>query len=69
MLSKKDQDRIKSPVLWTSIFSLILLVFNTFGLFELMGIEESNVKNLFDGILTVGVAYGIFNNPTNGEGF
>ena len=55
-----DQSRLKSPVLWVAIFSLIALVAKNWIGFEIPGWDE-----ITTGILAVLAAVGVVNNPTS----
>jgi len=55
-----DQSRLKSPVLWVAIFSLIALVAKNWIGFDIPGWDE-----ITTGILAVLAAVGVVNNPTN----
>lgn len=60
------QNRAKSPVFWSALLAQIsaLLVFT--GIIDL---NVSNaIQNIICGVLELLVAFGILNNPTNGDG-
>lgn len=63
------QSRWKSPVAWGSVIMLICLVCQSFGLYSYLGIEEDELTSILEGIISVLVVFGIFNNPTNKEEF
>jgi uncharacterized membrane protein len=63
---QSNQNRFTSPVLW---LSLIILIINQFGLHELIGINEGNLKLIADAILTILIAIGVVNNPTSQDKF
>lgn len=54
------QNRFKSKVLWVSIFALIALIAKGFFDYEI-----PNFDMLTDIILTILIALGVINNPTN----
>lgn len=58
------KERFKSPVLWVGIISLIAFVSKTWCGIEIPGIDEFT-----DLLLTVLVAFGVVNNPTDREHF
>ena len=62
----REQNRLKSPVLW---LSLAILIINQLGLHELIGIDEGTLKVIIDSIITILVALGIYNNPTAKDKF
>ena len=63
------QSRWRSPVAWGTLVGLIVLVFQVFGLYEKMGIEQSELNHILNGLIAVFIAFGILNDPTNKEGF
>jgi len=65
----KRQNRFKSKVAWMAIGSLILLVFNTFGLFDKMGITSTSGQLIIDSILSILVLFGVLNSPTDVNNF
>lgn len=54
-----NQNRLKSPVLWISLFTLITFVLKTYFDVE---IEQKDV--LIDLIMSVLIGFGVLNNPT-----
>lgn len=58
------QNRLRSKFLWASMLSLGLFVAKTY-----FNIDIPQGDKLADLILVTLSAAGIFNNPTNGEGF
>ena len=66
---KIRQSRLRSKVAWMSVVTLILLVCTTFGLFEKIGISENAAEDILILILSVLTGFGVFNDPTNKEGF
>lgn len=58
-------NRLKSKVVWATTISLILLVIGELGLWKNIGITESNLRIIFDSILSILVLFGILNNPTD----
>lgn len=63
------QIRWKSKAAWVTVGALALLVGDTFGLWTKLGVSSDAVRGIIDGILAVGAAFGIFNDPTNKTGF
>jgi uncharacterized membrane protein len=60
----EKQKRWKSKVVWASVGGLILLLLNSFGVFEKIGITATTAKVIIDSILSILVLFGILNNPT-----
>lgn len=63
------QNRLKSKVVWVSVVSLVLLILNTAGVFDKIGMSETSVKIIADSILSILVLFGVLNNPTEGNNF
>lgn len=61
------QNRLKSKVVWISIVSTVLLLFNQFGILDNLQLET--LKNAADVILSVLVVFGILNNPITPDKF
>jgi phi LC3 family holin len=61
------QNRLKSKIVWISIVSTILLVFNQFGI--LNAVQSDSIKNAADAVLTIFVVFGILNNPKTPDKF
>lgn len=60
------QNRIKSPVLWTSLISALFLILKGLGIYE---IDNELLSKITDIVLSILTAFGIINNPTNKTGF
>ena len=54
------QNRLKSPVLWTSIFALFYFVMKNW-----IGFEIPMWQEFVDFVMAIVVALGVVNNPTN----
>lgn len=63
------QNRFKSKTAWVAVAALLLFILKTYGLLAPIGLTENSFKELTDLILVVLTAFGIFNDPTNKEGF
>lgn len=63
------QNRFKSVVVWSSIAMLLLLILNTAGLFDKLGIDQAAAKIIIDSVLGLLVLLGILNNPTDKDNF
>lgn len=64
---RNKKNRFKSKIAWTSLVGLVILIFSTFGLFEKIGITESQATKILEMLLFVLVGFGILNNPSNNE--
>lgn len=57
-------NRLKNKIVWTSIFSLLLIIFGSFGVYEKIGITEEKFQIAIDSFLSILVILGILNDPT-----
>ena len=65
MLDKENwKDRIKSKVAWYAVIALILFVVK-----EWVGYDIPKVDVFINLLFTAGIAFGIFNNPTEKHEF
>ncbi len=63
------QSRWKSKVVWASILATALTLLGNLGLYEALGIEKEPLQHIIDAALTMLVAFGVLNNPTDAEHF
>jgi phi LC3 family holin len=68
-MSKTVQGRLKSPVVWTSMAGLLLFILKTYGLLTPLGLSEDSYNELITLLFAVLTSFGIFNDPTNKNGF
>jgi len=61
------QNRLKSKIVWISIISTVLLLFNQFGILDNLQLET--LKNATDVVLSALVVFGILNNPKTPDKF
>lgn len=66
---KTEQNRFLSKAAWMSVVTLVLLLGNTFSLWEKIGITGDAAQAILNAALTVVTAFGIFNDPTNKTGY
>ena len=64
-MNKDMQNRFKSPVLWSSIITALLLLLGEWNLYDILGIKEELARHTFDFILLVLTLFGVINNPNN----
>lgn len=64
-----NQSRLKSPVVWASLASLVLFILKTYGLLAPIGLTEESFKELTALIFGAATAFGILNNPTSKDTF
>lgn len=62
-----NQNRWKSPVVWTSIIAIVVLIGGNYGIWSLIGMEETLFTDIANLIISVLVMVGILNNPTDKE--
>lgn len=65
----EKQNRFASKTAWVAVAALVLFILKNYGLLAPLGLTEEAYKQLFDLVMAVLVAFGVFNNPTNSEGF
>jgi len=63
------QSRWRSPVVWTSIFAILAFVLGNWGLYDVIGITEAGMAQLFNLVLAAMISIGILNNPTDKTGW
>ena len=63
------RDRLRSRVAWEAVASLIMAILSAGGLWEKLGMTEEWFKAVVTLLFAVFGAFGIFNDPTNREGF
>ena len=63
------QNRLRSKVAWVSIAALLLFILKNYGLLAPIGLTEDSYKKFTDLIFGALTAFGIFNNPTDENGF
>lgn len=66
---KTTQNRFFSKAAWTAAAALLLLVGDTFRLWDAIGITGEAAQAVLNGLLAVVAALGIFNDPTNRTGY
>lgn len=66
---KTTQNRFRSKAAWLAVSALVLLVGNTFSLWQVIGITGDAAQAILNGMLAVVAAFGVFNDPTNKTGY
>ena len=61
--------RARSKVVWVSAVGLIVIVFNAYNLWGLLGINADQFREITDAISVLLIALGVMNNPTDRENF
>ena len=63
------QNRFKSKAAWMAMFALLGFVLGNWGLFDVSGLTNETWETLVELLLAALAAFGVFNNPTDGENF
>lgn len=63
------QSRWTSWTAWLTLLPVIILLGDTYGLWDLIGMPSDTFTKVFTGIGAILVAFGVFNNPTDKENF
>lgn len=63
------QSRWRSPIVWTTLFSVLAFIMGNWGLYDMIGITEAGLANLFNLVLAALISIGILNNPTDKQGW
>lgn len=63
------RDRLRSKVLWASVVGCIMTIFSVLGLWDKIGITAAGFSEIVGAVGAVLAAFGVFNDPTNREGF
>ena len=64
-----NQSRWQSRIVWVTIVALIILVGGNYGLWDAIGMTSDVFQKAADLIITVLVAGGILNNPSDSTNF
>lgn len=63
------RDRLRSRVLWAAVVGCIMTICSTLGLWDKIGITAQGFSEIVGAVGAVLAAFGVFNDPTNREGF
>ena len=63
------RDRLRSKVLWAAVVGCIVTVLSVFDVWSKIGITAQGFREIAASIGAVLAAFGVFNDPTNREGF
>ena len=61
------QNRFKSPILWSAIAGLVIILANAYDLWYLIGVDESQFREIIGAVGAVAIALGIINNPSDAD--
>ena len=63
------KDRLRSKVLWAAIVGCVMTVFSAFDVWSRLGVTAEGFREIAAAVGAVLAAFGVFNDPTNREGF
>lgn len=63
------RDRLRSKVLWAAVVGCIITVFSAFDIWAKIGVTAQGFREIAASVGAVLAAFGVFNDPTNKEGF
>ena len=63
------RDRLRSKVLWAAVVGCIITVISAFDAWQYIGINADGFREIAASVGAVLAAFGVFNDPTNREGF
>ncbi len=63
------QNRFRSVSAWSSLIPVIVVLGDTFGLWNIIGMPKETATQLLASICAILVTFGVFNNPTDGNHF
>ena len=63
------RDRLRSRVLWAAIVGCLITVLSAFDAWQYIGITAEGFREIAGAVGAVLAAFGVFNDPTNREGF
>lgn len=63
------RDRLRSKVLWVAVVGCIMTVISAFDAWQYIGIDANGFREIAASVGAVLAAFGVFNDPTNKEGF
>lgn len=63
------RDRLRSKVLWAAVVGCIMTIFSAFNVWDKIGITAEGFSEVVAAVGAVLAAFGVFNDPTNREGF
>jgi uncharacterized membrane protein len=63
------QSRWKSWAAWITLLPVIVLLGDTYGLWDIINMSQDTFTKVFTGIGAILVAFGVFNNPTDANNF
>ncbi len=66
---QETQSRWRSKPAWAALLGLAGLVFTHYGLYDVLGITSDTWQTVTNALLSVLVAFGVLNNPTDPQNF
>ena len=59
------QNRFRSKIFWLGIVAIIMFVLGNWGLYDAIGITQTNFQTLINLVFAALASLGVFNNPTD----
>ena len=63
------RDRLRSKVLWAAVLGGVMQIFSALGIWGKLGITAGGFSEIMVAVGAILEAFGVFNDPTNREGF
>ena len=63
------RDRLRSKVLWAAVLGGVMQLFSALGLWAKLGVTAEGFSEIMVAAGAILEAFGVFNDPTNREGF
>lgn len=63
------QNRLKSPVVWTSFAIGLLAILGEWGLYEKVGVDKEILQHTITFLISCFVMFGVLNNPNDKNSF
>ena len=64
-----NQNRLKSPIVWTSFATGLIAILGQWGLYGKVGLDKEVLQHTITFFISCFVMFGVLNNPTNKGGF
>ena len=64
-----NQNRLKSPVVWSTFVTGLFAILGEWGLYGTIGLNEEVLQHTVTFIISCFVLFGILNNPNDKENF
>ena len=61
--------RVRSKAAWVTTTAIVLAIAANLGLYEMVGIEQEMIQGVITSVLSLLGVWGVWNDPTNQDGF